>query len=99
MQNLYQERRSSRNNIDSGLDLTPVRDSIKARTLEANEIKSFQQRVNNLNIKPTQQIASQEKNNYLINKRNNNKNPNSSDTDSSIQVKCCANPFKWYFLR
>ena len=65
---------------------------------KTNEIKSFQQRVNNLNIKPFEVEFLSQTNNFLTNKRaiENNPNLNSSDTDTSVQAKCCANPFNKY---
>jgi hypothetical protein len=89
-----------RNLIDSGLDLTPVRDS-QIENFDSNEIKSFQQRVNNLNIKPIEVEFLSQTNNFLIKKQITETNPNlnSSDTDTSVQAKCCVNPFKWLFIK
>ena len=82
--------------IDTGLDLTPVRD-LKTKNSDLNEIKSFQDRVNNLNIRPIEYNNIMSVSNLPVNKILSNaidNNP-SSESETSCQVKCCINTLKW----
>jgi hypothetical protein len=84
---------------DLGLDYTPVRDF---KNKNSDDMKLFRERFNNLNIKPVEvDNFLPPTNSVLVNRRiqnitqDNHPSVNSSDTDTSIQAKCCANPFKW----
>ncbi len=87
---------------DTGLDYTPV--NIRAPVKEQmkslmNDFNNIDERYANLNIKPIEimdtnvNVIEHLKNVNAANQNCTNQ-VNCSDTDSSMQIKCCANPLK-----
>jgi hypothetical protein len=90
------------NKCDLGLDYTPV--NIRAPCKEAlkspmNDFNSIDERYANLNIKPIEivdtnvNVIEHLKNVNAANQSISNQ-INCSDTDSSMQIKCCTNPLR-----